>query len=139
MLELTTKQHEYILLIAEGPKTNQDIARIVGISDANVSKRVAELRAMGIVRSTWTRTERRMIYMHTLVQSYDGLVKRGFTVQDYIRNRITEDEIYYAAILTNCFMTGLQRLAQYQKLYPNRTYASLKNIIMKAKRRHLCR
>ena len=139
MLELTTKQHEYIVLIGEGPKTIKDIAQIVKITEANVSKRVAELRAMGIVKSTWVTSERRRIYVHTLLRSYDDLVERGFVVNNHVKNMITEEELYYAAILTNGSMIGARRLTQYQKLYPNRTWASLKHIVTKAKFRRLCR
>lgn len=69
MLELTSRQHEYILELSEGAKTIQEIARIVGISSANVSKRFAELREMGIVRSKWVTSDGRRLYMHELIRS----------------------------------------------------------------------
>lgn len=139
MLELTTKQHEYILEISNSPKTIQELAEIMGISDGNVSKRVAELRAMGLVRSTWKTIDRRHLYIHTLVRSYEDLVSRGFEVVHYNREPITEAEIYYAAILTRGGMTGLQRVEQYQKVFPARTAAALKGILRKARFQHLCR
>lgn len=139
MLELTTKQHEYIQIIDDGPVTIQDVTAIVKISEGNVSKRIGELRDMGLVKSTWVMGERRRVYYHTLVRSYAELVERGFEVIDYPKNAITEEEIYYAAILTNGCMTGLRRFAQYQKVFPKRTRPSLRNTVTKAKRRHLCR
>ena len=139
MLELTSRQHEYILELSEGAKTIQEIARIVGISAANVSKRIAELRQMGLVKSRWVTSAGRRLYMHDLVRSYDALVSRGFVVKNYNRKKITIEEIYYAAILTNGMLTGLRRTAQYQKVYPDRTGFAVKNIVTKAKRMHLCR
>jgi predicted ArsR family transcriptional regulator len=139
MLELTTRQHEYILELSEGAKTIQEIARIVGISSANVSKRFAELQEMGIVKSSWITSAGRRLYMHELIRSYEELVLRGFVVKNYNRKKIALEEIYYAAILTNAGMTGIQKTEQYQKVYPDRTRFSLKNITTLAKRMHLCR
>ena len=139
MLELTSRQHEYILELSEGAKTIQEIAQIVGISSANVSKRIAELREMGIVKSRWVTSDGRRLYMHELIRSYEELVSRGFVVKNYNRKIITMEEIYYAAILTNGGMTGIQKTEQYQKVYPDRTRFALKNIGTLAKRMHLCR
>ena len=139
MLELTSRQHEYLLELSEGAKTIQEIARIVGISSANVSKRFAELREMGLVKSRWVTSDGRRLYMHELIRSYDDLVSRGFVVQNYNRKKITLGEIYYAAILTNGMLTGIQKTEQYQKVYPDRTGFAVKNIVAKAKRMHLCR
>ena len=113
MLELTSRQHEYIIELSEGAKTIQEIARIVCISSANVSKRFAELREMGIVKSSWITSAGRRLYMHELIRSYDDLVSRGFA--------------------------GIQKTEQYQKVYPDRTRFALKNIGTLAKRMHLCR
>ena len=139
MMELTSREHEYILELSEGPKTIRELARTAGISDANVSKRVAGLRAMGIVRSTWATRGGCRVYVHELARSYGDLVSRGFTVRNYDRKRITPEEIYYAAILTNGGMTGLRKAEQYRRVYPDRTASALKNIITRAKRMHLCR
>ena len=139
MLELTSRQHECIIELSRGAKTIQEIARIVGISAANVSKRVAELRRMGLVKSRWVTSAGRRLYMHELIRSYEELVLRGFVVQNYNRKIITMEEIYYAAILTNGMLTGIQKTEQYQKVYPDRTGGAVKNIVTKAKRMHLCR
>lgn len=139
MIELTARQHEYILEISACPKTIQELAEIVKVSPANVSKRMSELRDMGIVKSTWVTSERRRIYVHSLIRSYDDLVSAGLKVRHHDRRAVTLEEIYYAAILTSGNMTGLQKVAQYQKLYPHRTPASLKYISMKARNMRLCR
>ena len=139
MLELTKKQDEYLQIIDAGPMTIQDVTAIVRISEGNVSRRIGELRDMGLVKSVWKTVDRRRVYYHTLIRSYSDLVERGFKVIDYPKNAITEEEIYYAAILTNGNMTGLRRFAQYQKVFPQRTRPSLRNTVTKAKRRHLCR
>lgn len=139
MLELTSRQHEYILELSKGAKTIQEIAHRVGISSANVSKRIAELREMGIVKSRWVTSGGRRLYMHELIRSYEELVLRGFVVKNYNRKKIMLEEIYYAAILTNGMLTGIQKIEQYQKVYPARTGPAVKNIVTKAKRMHLCR
>lgn len=139
MLEITQREHEYIIELADSPKTSQELAVIMGINDANVSKRISTLRAMGVLRSDWVTRDQRRLCVHSLTQSYDDLVSSGLAIRYYNRTPITEEEIYYAAILTRAGLTGLNRVAQYQKLFPERTRASLKGILMKARRRHLCR
>ena len=140
MLELTKKQDEYLQIIDAGPMTIQDVTAIVRISEGNVSRRIGELRDMGLVKSVWKTVDRRRVYYHTLIRSYSDLVERGFKVIDYPKNAITEEEIQYAGYLTDeKGLTGLRRLAAYQKRFPHRTLPSLKNTVTKAKRRHLCR
>lgn len=140
MIRVTPKQNEYLLQLATGPKTTQDLMRSFMASMATASKMLKIIRDAGLIESPHAEGATGNVRIHSLISPYDQMIKAGLTVTTHNgRIPISEDEILYAAILRNAGLIGQQLHEQHRKVYPDRSAAGIKNIVMTARRRGLCR
>jgi len=136
---VTTKQNTYLLQLASGPKTTHDLVLSMMVTGASAAKMLKKLCNVGLVESapqTGGRGRGR-VYTHKLTRPYSELNIQVYNVT--IGVPIPDEEIYYAAILRNGCMTGQRLKSQYHKVFPDRTYASIDNVVTKARERELCR
>jgi DNA-binding MarR family transcriptional regulator len=133
---VTKKQNEYLLQLATGPKTTNDLMRSIMVSMATAGKIIAKVRDKGLIVSSRIPGTRGKVFEHTLVKPYSKL---NIIIRNGTRNQTTEEEILYAAILRNAGLIGQRLAEQFRKVFPNRKPAAIKNNVMKARERRLCR
>ena len=138
-IRITPKQNEYLLQLATGPKTTNDLMRSFMISMATASKMLKIIRDAGLIESPHVEGVQGNVCVHSLITPYDEMVENGMIVSTTARSSITDKEILYAAILRNAGMTGQRLHDQHQKVFPNRTAGGIKNIVITARKRRLCR
>ena len=135
---VTKKQNEYLLQLKDGPKTTNDLMRSFMISMATASKMLKIIRDAGLIESPHAEGVQGNVRVHSLITPYDEMVGNGMIVSTTARS-ITDKEILYAAILRNAGLTGQRLHDQHQKVFPNRTAGGIKNIVITARKRRLCR
>ena len=137
---ITPKQNEYLLELATGPKTTQDLMRSFMVSMATASKMLKIIRDAGLIESPHAEGIQGNVRVHSLITPYDEMVKNGLIVTNYNRSiPILDEEILYAAILRNAGLTGQRLQEQHRKVYPNRAANGIKGIVLTARKRRLCR
>lgn len=138
MIRVTPKQNEYLLELATGPKTTQDLMREFMVSMATASKILKNIRDAGLIESPHAEGVQGNVRIHSLITPYDEMVENGMIVSPTARS-ITDTEILYAAILRNAGLTGQRLSEQYTKIFPSKTPGAIKNIVITARKRRLCR
>lgn len=136
-IRITQRQDEYLKELADGPKTTHDIVQTIVVTMGTAGKVLKKLREDGLVESTPFNGVSGNVYTHRLITPYHEL--NLFITNSPISTPISDEEIIYVAILRNAGMTGQRLYAQYHKLFPTRTYNSIKNMVMRARTRRLCR
>ena len=136
--QVTSKQNEYLLELATGPKTTNDLMRSFMISMAAASKILKIIRDAGLIESPHAEGVQGNVRVHSLITPYDEMVENGMIVSTTARS-ITDKEILYAAILRNAGLTGQRLHDQHQKVFPNRAANGIKGIVLTARKRKLCR
>lgn len=137
---LTERLVEYLLELKDGPKATPDMVRSMMVSGNSVAKAMKKLRAAGLVESHTIPGTKGRQYMHNLADDYDVLMEQGrIVISGRRRTPISLEHIYYAAILKNDRWTGRELICQYQKVFPHKSKAAIKNIICKAQDMRLCR
>lgn len=141
MMIITHQQNKYVEVLEGGEKTTREVAECISVTMASAGKMLHRLVLKGIVISTRMQGVYGFRNVHSLVMSYNELINQGMVVKNYHNNgnNISREEILYAAILRNAGLTGRELYAQYQKLYQHRTASSISGILMKARRKKLCR
>ena len=140
-IRVTTKQNEYLLQLATGPKTTNALVLSIMISAESVGRMMRKLSSKGLVESAPQKggkgTGRGRSYTHKLTSPYSEL---NLTIYNNVNGSpIADEEILYAAILRNGLLLGQRLKAQYLKVFPDQTPAAIDNIITTAKKRGLCR
>ena len=135
---VTTTQNKYLLQLATGPKTTTDFMREFMVSIPAAAKMLAVIREKGLLTSKRKKGTVGNVKIHTLTAPYDEL---NITIgTNAIGIRIIEEEIIYAAILRNAGLTGQRLSTQFLKVFPSRNkHTIIKHIVIKARRRGLCR
>lgn len=136
-IRITQRQDEYLKELADGPKTTHDIVQTIMVTMGTAGKVLKKLREDGLVESTPFNGVSGNVYTHRLITPYHEL--NLLITKSLISLPISDEEILYVAILRNAGMTGQRLCAQNKKLFPTRTYNSIKNIVAKARTRRLCR
>jgi len=136
-IEVTTKQYEYLLQLADGPKTTRDLMLEMMVSMTSIGKIIAKLKEKNLVESVREPESRGNTYTHRLITPHSELNlsisknKKGTAV--------TDAEILYAAILRNAGMTGQGLIKQFNIVFPNRAKSTIKkHIVTKARDARLC-
>ena len=137
-IRITHKQNEYLLELATGPKTTNDLMRSFMVSMATASKMLKIIRDAGLIESPHAEGVQGNVRIHSLITPYDEMVENGLIVSTTARS-ITDKEILYVAILRNGGLTGQQLQEQHRKVYPNRAANGIKSIVATARKRKLCR
>lgn len=134
-IRVTKKQNEYLLQLADGPKTTNDLMRSIMVSMATAGKIIAKVRDKGLVKSSRVPGARGKVFEHTLVKPYKEL---NIIIQNGTGNQITEAEVLYAAILRNGGLVGQRLSDQFKKVFPDRMKTrTIKHIVDKARKRGL--
>lgn len=134
---VTEKQNEYLLHLAKGPMTTNDLMLKILVSMATAAKIIKKIRDQGLIESSKVPGTRGKVHLHTLVKPYSEL---NIVIHNGNGDPLLNEELFYAAILRNAGMTGQQLTDQYTKVFPDRTKKTIiKNIIIKARRAKLCR
>jgi DNA gyrase/topoisomerase IV subunit A len=132
IIKVTKKQNEYLLQLADGPKTTRDLMLEMMVSMTSVGKIITNLKEKNLVESVRAPESRGNTYTHRIIKPYSELnlaisnKKNGASV--------TDEEILYAAILRNAGMTGQRLTKQFNKVFPNRAEGTIiKHIVAKAR------
>ena len=136
---LTPVQHDYVYAMRNGTQTSNELRDAIGRGRSSVYRQTSTLRDMGLLWSTLRTIDGVQQYHHTLTYDYNEIMSRCAGIKNVSRTPITPEEIEYAVELVKSGLTGQTRHAQFQKRYPNRTLASLKGIIMRARSKRMCR
>jgi len=138
MIQVTNKQNEYLLQLADGPKTTRDLMLSQMISLNSVGNMIRKLRKAGLVRSSKKRGVVGNIHEHKLIRSYQEL-KDDLEIGNTKNAGVPHVEVLYVAILRNGCMTGQELINQHLKVFPGRAKYGVTNIVSKAKAQGLCR
>lgn len=134
---ITPTQNEYLEHLATGPKTTRDFALELMVSGTSAAKILKKLRDAGLIRS-WQKQGIGNIRIHELTDLYHNtkiIISTNRTGMG-----VSDEEIYYAAILRNAGLTGQQLTTQYNKIFPDRPPKGvLSTVLTKARKRKLCR
>ena len=133
MIQVTKKQHEYLLQLADGPKTTRDLMLSQMVSINSAGKMIAKLREDGLVQSSKLRGTVGNVHEHELIKSYQELVKDGIEVNRSYNAEIPYAEILYIAILRNGLFTGQELVKQHLKIFPDRKPGGVRHIVSKAR------
>jgi len=139
VIRVTPKQNEYLLQLADGPKTTRDLMLSQMISINSVGNMIRKLRKAGLVQSSKLRGAQGNIHEHKLIQSYQDLVKDNLEIVNKKNAGVPHVEVLYVAILRNGCMTGQELINQHLKVFPDRAKYGVMNIVSKAKAQGLCR
>jgi len=141
MIQVTKKQNEYLLKLATGPKTTNEIRMEIMVKMATAGKMINKLKDAGLVESTRRHDSRGNVLNHRLVTPYKEMVKNGLIITNKTTGTpIREEEILYAAILRNGGLTGRRLTDQFIKVFPRRAKKTIiKHIVTKARLGGLCR
>jgi len=134
---VTTKQNDYLLQLATGPKTTHDLMHSITATAESAGRMMRYLRNKGLIKSAPQAGSK--VYTHKLTRPYPKL---NIAIYEYARAigaPIREEDILYAAILRNGGMTGQRLKAQYIKVFTDRTPNAIDNIVTIARKRKLCR
>ena len=135
---VTPTQNEYLEHLATGPKTTRDFALELMVSGTSAAKILKKLRDAGLIRSTKLPGAQGNIRIHELTDLYHNtkiIISTNRTGMG-----VSDEEIYYAAILRNAGLTGQQLTTQYNKIFPDRPPKGvLSTVLTKARKRKLCR
>ena len=131
MIEVTSRQNEYLKELATGPKLSNDLVCTFEISAASISKMICILRDKGLVQSKLApATGRGGTRIYSLIKSYEELVEDGLKVVACTpHRRISEGELQYATELREAGMVGQRLVAAYQLRFPKRTPQGVRHII----------
>lgn len=140
MIKVTKNQNEYLLQLADGPKTTRDLMLSQMVTLESAGRIIKKLKKKGLVESTRKYGGRGNILNHRLVTPYPELIKKGMIITNKTAGTtIPDEEILYAAILRNSGLIGQRLTDQYREKYSHRRPGSIKNIVLKAKAERLCR
>lgn len=137
---VTPKQNAYLLQLATGPKTTNDLMEGFSVSRATAGKMLETIRNAGLIETVHTKEAQGNVRIHSLITPYDEMLENGLIVTNYNGSIPIQDaEILYAAILRNGLLVGQRLKNQYLKVFPNRSPKAIDNIVMMARQRRLCR
>ena len=139
MIQLTKTQNEYLLQLADGPKTTRDLMLSQMVTMDSAGKMIAKLRKAELVRSSKLRGTPGNIVGHELIRSYQDLIEDGIEIVNRKNVEVPYAEVLYVAILRNGYMTGQELIRQHLKIFPDRAKYGVTNIVAKAKALRLCR
>jgi DNA-binding transcriptional regulator GbsR (MarR family) len=125
------------LLLAEKPRTTNELMREIMVSMTSVGKMIKKLKDKNLVESVRRPESRGNTYTHRLIKPYSEL---NITIVHSKKGApVTDAEILYTAILRNDGMTGRRLTEQFNKVFPNRTKGTIiKHIVPKARGAKLC-
>lgn len=140
---VTAVQNEYLLLLDEGISYSKRFSERQGVCISTVHKVLKALQAKGLV--TVEQEKRVGNYLkYTIIAPYKTLVDKNIIVVDHTENcgngdRITDQELQCVADLRKRGHTGTTLIDKFLEKYPARSAGSVKNIVLKARRRGFCR
>lgn len=138
-MKITKGQHEYMLMLKDGPMTTLEIVRDRMVCKKSVLNMLSTLRGRGLVESKYEPGQHGNSKSHRLSIPYHRLSADGLEIGTVKKRMISDEEVLYVAILRNGGMLGSRLRAQYNTRYPTRSEASVKNVVAKAVKRGLCR
>lgn len=137
-MKVTSKQNEYLQELEDGPKTKADLMKAIGVTRDTAGMMIKKLKDVGLITSKRKGAGNALEYSLTI--SYSEMGKNGLVIRNNkTGTAITDEEVYYIAILRNGGMTGQRLSGQYQKTFPERGSGAIKNIVLKARKQGLCR
>ena len=144
MIEVTSRQNEYLKELATGPKLNNELILAMMVSQKGVSHMMRVLKGKGLVQSAHApSTGRGSTQVHSLTKSYDAILADGLEiVRTTHRNDskpIKSEEIAYIAELRRSGLVGQRLVAAHQRLFPERNANGVRHVVKKAVKEGLCR
>ena len=128
-MKATTRQYEYLKTLKGGPKTTEEISKIVKVEVHTTWKMLNRLRDKKLVRRNGEGKNTR----YALCVDLDSLEITKYEYRNGGR-KITDEEKAFARELRENGLVGLRLVDKYHERYPDRSRAGIEHVIAVVRR-----